>query len=572
LTVKQWWPEHAELVQSLNTALTTIEQLKPQVSKILPVRDIWFTLVNTYLEGGYEDSSQNTSYAFATFLTQLLSTDDQERIHAKEVLETPRQASALGKTRIEAIAEESQKFIADLDEKDRIVVSTQVMSIFHELTHDRPDWIRHWIEVASQTHEKTSSRLILANMHQITPEVFEMLIQIWPTAVPHVRKLLLEALKWQVRTGKVPRDRSSFLAEQILNWFQQETDDTLRNALLGLLSAWREGKTALTIGMFLLKELEALQGRQDDLALSMALAHLARIQPALLEPVQALLRQRAWTYAAALACLCVGDPIEKDNRNVSEGILAELESYIPDSARCFTALLEAGSDDADWDERRYHGLLVLAARLLLEYAPDSLAFTLLRSLLQRVEQAVASRDWPTGRMAMAIVAACAETMPITLQQASEGKLEQLLVKSTTDAESFHMRRFALTALSYLRTVRTAIIPALLAGCRDIDVVQQDAIAAAGRFQSIEGNFLPALLPALWGESASTAYAVAHLLGALGTSAAGTSAGLPERIFTALVEALNAPGRLRRVIIAGKNIGTLEDILYDVLLRIAGWIG
>ena len=69
-------------------------------------------------------------------------------------------------------------------------------------------------------------------------------------------------------------------------------------------------------------------------------------------------------------------------------------------------------------------------------------------------------------------------------------------------------------MSHLRKVT----PALLAGCQDVTVVQQATIAAAGRFQQIEGDLLSDLLPPLTGARVSTAYAVAYLLGARGVSA------------------------------------------------------
>ena len=265
------------------------------------------------------------------------------------------------------------------------------------------------------------------------------------------------------------------------------------------------------------------------------------------------------------------EELRKRDQAIIDAICERIAKYIPSFVKQFTALLEAGSDNYVWNDR-YHKFLVLAAQHFIKHAPDSLVTELLRLLIERLERAVETNDWPVRRMALAVVAACAVVMPTTVQQAARGKLERLLVRGTVDAVSFTSRRFALTALSYLRTVTADVVPALLAGCQDIEIVQQDAIAAARRFRRIEGDLLPALLPALTGESASTAYAVAHLLGALGTSAAGTSAGLHERIIAALVEALKDPGSKCIVTIAGRDRGTLENVLYDVLLRVAGWIG
>jgi hypothetical protein len=281
-----------------------------------------------------------------------------------------------------------------------------------------------------------------------------------------------------------------------------------------------------------------------------------------------MLQQKTQTCGAALACLWT---TMTEKPSSADALLSLTQKEFSDPARCFNAFLEAGVDDDWWDEK-YHDLLVSTSQRLIVHIPHALALELLRSLLERLRQALEAHDWPTRRMTLALVAACAETMPTTLRQAGEGKLELLLVRGTVDAESHNSRRFALTALSYLRTVTAAVVPALLAGCQDTETVQQAAIDAAGRFQRIEGDLLPALLPALTGESTSTAYAVAHLLGALGTSAAGTSAGLHERIITALVDALKDPRSKRAVTIAGQDKGTLENVLYDVLLQVAGWIG
>jgi len=257
----------------------------------------------------------------------------------------------------------------------------------------------------------------------------------------------------------------------------------------------------------------------------------------------------------------------------ADELLSLAQKEITDSASCFNAFLGAGVDDYGWT-KEYHGLLVSAAHRLLECISDnSVLVTILQSLLERLHQALEVQDWLTRRMTLAVVAAYAETMPMVLRQADEGNLEQLLVRGTIDEGSYTSRRFALTALSYLRTVTADVVPALIAGCQDIEeMVQKDTIEAARRFQRIEGDLLSNLLPLLTGESVSTAYAVGQLLGALGTSHAGTAAGLQERIMTGLVEALKDPGSKRTVTIAGQDEGTLENALYDALLRVAGWIG
>ncbi|MFL5663276.1 MAG: HEAT repeat domain-containing protein, partial [Ktedonobacteraceae bacterium] len=421
---------------------------------------------------------------------------------------------------------------------------------------------------------------------------------------------LLGSLRRQVRVGWVPEKRRFTLATQILSWLDQETDDSLACTLIEILGDWgkqklplfgfdypprRSNDDVLSIGMALIERFEASHTNQKRELLSMVLAHLLRVQPALIESVEStLLRRNLQEGAAALACLYTAaarvavdakspllfflsaDPFTSRNVHydvaIVDTLLMRMKTAVPNQFACFTALLEAGSDEDSWDDN-YHGILVIAAWWLIVQSPDSLASELLEMLLERLERALVANDWPTGRIALAIVEACAETMPTMLWNAGQGRLEMLLIKGATEANSFSSRRFALTALSYLRRVTASIIPALLAACQDnIGIVQKDAVASTSRFQSIEGDLLSELLPALTGPSVRVAYAVAQLLGALGTSAAGMSAGLSERIITALVQALKDPKNQRNVIIAGQNKGTLENTLYEVLLRVAGWIG
>jgi hypothetical protein len=227
-------------------------------------------------------------------------------------------------------------------------------------------------------------------------------------------------------------------------------------------------------------------------------------------------------------------------------------------------------DDDVW-EYDYHSVLACAVLQQLQMQEDTNQVMMV-SLIRRLQTAMAEQGWPFRRIALAAVATCAEAMPTAVQRAAQQvpgcDLEALLVKGAGDPGSHNSRRFAITALSHLRTVTPAIFPALLAGCQDVENVRQDTIAAAGRFQLIAGDLLPNLVPALTGESISTAYAVAQLLGALGASAAGEVAGLRDEIITALVDALEHEGSQREVAGGGK----LTDTLYAELLRVAGWAG
>jgi len=256
----------------------------------------------------------------------------------------------------------------------------------------------------------------------------------------------------------------------------------------------------------------------------------------------------------------------KEQEIMSFRLLSLLEDSISEPFQCLIALIEAGSDDNLWNDQ-YHGILVNAVRIHLEHNPD-----LLPILLTSLKRAILKEKWPSRRFKLAAVTACIEVMPITVQRACSDDLEALLIKGTTDTNSSTSRRFALTALSYLRSVTSDIVPALLAGCRDTKAVQRDTIASAGHFQLIDGNPLPQLIAALTSESSSTAYAIAQLLGALGTSIASDTANLRRQIIEALVEALKDPRSQREVFIDGENQGELEDALYTSLLQVAGWMG
>ena len=108
---------------------------------------------------------------------------------------------------------------------------------------------------------------------------------------------------------------------------------------------------------------------------------------------------------------------------------------------------------------------------------------------------------------------------------------------------------------------------LLAGCQDTEFVQHAAITAAGRFQVVEDNHFPlsSLTEALSGESVSTAYAVAHLPGALGASLAGnTTQGLQDHIIEELVHALKDSNSQREVLIT-------NDVVYSRKMQAGPYI-
>ncbi len=266
--------------------------------------------------------------------------------------------------------------------------------------------------------------------------------------------------------------------------------------------------------------------------------------------------------------------------DVAFQVLEKLRSLWPDPASCLAALLDAGTDDDFWNDD-YHGVLALAAQQCIEraHAPGLLALP-----LNRLKQALKQGKWPARRMMLATLAACAETMPKTLHNEAQRvlsageTLEHLLVQGAVDAESHTSRRFALTALSYLGTVTARVVPALLAGCRDIAVVQQAALDAAGRFKAIEGDLLTPLIETLAKTlqdehgSMATAYALVRLLAALGTFTVRATAEQHPRITAALTDALTLPQSQRTVRLAtgfesSEDKGGLADAIYTALLQL-----
>ncbi len=159
---------------------------------------------------------------------------------------------------------------------------------------------------------------------------------------------------------------------------------------------------------------------------------------------------------------------------------------------------------------------------------------------------------------------------------SAADLEPLLLWASADTDSLDTRRFAITALSYLRVITPEVLAALLHLAGNTEEVRNDALAAAGRFNrrhpSLGQALPPALIAALTDPSALRARTAVRLLEALGTSPAASSApGLRRQIVQALAAALQAPNSRRPVWVSAEEAdGTLDRDLYQALLRVAGF--
>jgi hypothetical protein len=199
---------------------------------------------------------------------------------------------------------------------------------------------------------------------------------------------------------------------------------------------------------------------------------------------------------------------------------------------------------------------------------------------------LAGGEWPSKRIRLAAVAACAEAMPDALNDALR-RLDaaDLLLEGAREAESHTARRQSVTTLSHLREATPDAVAALLAASQDVSLVQQDAVAAAARFRHLSERFshqeaLAPLAEALTGASGARAYVAAHLLAALGSSPAALEVpGLRERIAELLAGALRHPDAGREVYLFepsawGGNAtirsqGPLSQALFAALVTVWG---
>ena len=568
--------------------MRSLHKLQHLYQLVEPLASVWVSLFTAYNELRSPEREQVkteleqggkrvTLEALVGLVNDLGSMNDAKREQARQVLVRDWDASLLGKQVIERMATLAHEYKANTQ------IDTQLGWALRHIMHDVPDWMESWIEQASKSEHATPAFIILGHIQRVTPETFHILVQRLPHTPFTVKRSLLKSLSWVVRLNELPEQAHATFSQSLLDWLRNETDDALRSAMIDVLGHWQEKETATRIVLALLGILADAAGDQNReiRALTVSLARLASIQPEIRRQVKAALSRETVLPAALPALIRLRIPKirregrssrrrnENQNRasiqNAGTSLQTRLISIIPEPVSCFDALLDAGTDDDPWDDN-YHGVLAVAVQRQVEQFPD-----LVPRLLARLEHTLDQQDWPARRIILAAVAACTESLPAKLQQVAHGKLEALLVRGTTDVESHHARRHALTALSYLRIITLAVIPALLAGCRDVEDVQQDAIAAAGRFQEIQGNVLSDLTPWLTGESVRTAYAVAQLFGALGTSTASEAAGMRAQIVKALAEALQNPNSQREIAIEGQNKGKLEDVLYTALLKVEGWL-
>jgi hypothetical protein len=568
----------AKVRQHLESALSSAKSVQKSLATSTPIARVMDMLITTYTNrwprgarssDPLPEAVQLHSDTITNLVDDLSSPNDGRRERAKACLVTKHYASRLGQEVIEQLA----KLIHHHVLKPQI--TTQLSWTLEAIVHDQPSWLTAWIgQMAGASYEKEIPT-ILESVCYVTAKTCETILDALPSPVSQVNKVLLSSLSWQVRLKQIPRGGLPMLREKLFAWLVHEEDPDTRSKIFEVLGHWQESTDV--VGLKLLDQLNQGITKSDLPALYKALAQLAAQRSNIAEKVQQKLRDVSFDVDAAAALIRLNLVRSKgatgpQKQRVLDTIFHTLPKMSYDRSHCIKALIKAGVDDDIWDTE-YHDVLVNATCAQFELQADiSADQSLLADLLAQFEVVLLSQNWPLRRFILAVVAACMEVMPGAVQHVYKGNLEVLLIKATTDAESFNSRRFALTALSYLRTVTTAILPALLVSCYDTEKVQQETIAAVKHFQSVEGDLLPVLMEQISSESVIRAYMVAHLLNSLGGSAASETSDMGNQIIEAIVEALKNESSQRDVFISGELKGKLEDVLYTTLLRVAGWMG
>ena len=580
-SARRRWSADPAVTDPLTLAESRVHELISSLeSWQAPLYSALLSFSRVLIAAGAEDapapapvSSDFSLNALPALLDALLDDTDDRRDAARAFLQSDRRASAVTSSTLLAMAQAAQ------EHDHQPAVGTQLDWSLKSIHHDDSALLASWLEQAAAAPKRAAERL-LSTFNSVTPAFWKALLACLPHVAAHLNHTLLHAISRIVRLRGITDEngrRDSFEAyggaRRLLNWLAIEQDETTIGRLLSTLGHWPapgDNETQQAVFSDLRQALsERWQARPAERPLlAEPLARLARHdaawQPIVLEWLLTECDQPA--VAAGYARLVCYQEQKRDSKATAEAVHSRLQAHLP-AAACLPALLDAGTDDDEWDGA-YHGILARAVRLLL--LPEE-AGDLRRALLLRCREAHETGRWPARRMALAALAACLEVMPTTLHKAAPFALEPLLVAAAADSGSHNVRRFALTALSYLHVITPAVAPALLAGCRDVAVVQNDAIQAAARFTNIEGNPVSELVAALTGGSLRTAYGAARVLGALGSA-------LPEQrpaIVAGLVAAIQHPNAEREVFVLSEydrreSKGKLAETLYEVLFQVAGW--
>lgn len=513
-----------------------------------------------------------TANALPDLLRLLAAADDLSRHRARAALLQERRASACGPDLLLALASAADHAAppaADLPADGPMLIATYCGWALNRVVHDRADWLQEW---AAQLDAAPSPPLwvLLSRIHRLDPACWPTFLGLLTTAGPRSRAALLESVSWLLHENQAPAEYGQALAEVLLELARSPETATAQAALFAL-SCFRQPLPVVVDAL--------LAAAQDQPVALLALAYLApRLETADQDRVDRLLVTAAASPEADAAQVrrLVNRQLEPSSffgreRDQFEpaALLTALAQRQPDPERQLRALLAAGTDDDVWDDF-YHGRIALTIRELLAQHEE-----LWSLLLDELRTALDEGDWPRHRIVLAGLARSAEAMPARFNR-SAADLEPLLLRATRDLNSFNTRRFAITALSYLRVITPEVLAALLRLVGDMEKVRDDALAAAGRFNRLHpslGQALPsALVAALTDLSALRARAAIRLLEALGTSPAAQSVpGLRQQIIETLATALQDHGSRRLVWVSVEEAdGTLDQDLYQALLRVAGF--
>ncbi len=469
--------------------------------------------------------------------------------------------SRLGRETVEALVD---LYRAEAD----LLASTVLDWVLGALRHDDPVAFTAWLEAARAGDEVAQT--ILGRVHALTETVWPPFRQGLEEGPEPVQRALLDSLAWLLRLERLNEKMQAEAREALHRLLAAEDPEVRADA-------------AAALGHLphpTLQDLEALPALplEEDPRLAAAacpaLAWLARRlgeegQARARARLQALLHHKPVAEAAAggLARLLFAAVREKPEDFDPRPVLEELTTALQGSGvSSLAALLAAGTDDDVWEN--YHERVTRAARDLVTGDPDAYFDPLLTALEDALVDGV---GWSRRRIVLAVTAAVAEAAPAAFaHRADPERVERLLIQATREAESFNTRRFALTALGYLRRVTPAVVEALAAAMGDVPRVQADALAAVERFRRLEGDWLPDLVPYLEHPSPAVAYAAGRLLAALGRSP-HLEAEQRRAVVQALKAALTDPASHREVYVwDGRHIqfkGYLDDLLYRALRQV-----
>jgi hypothetical protein len=510
-----------------------------------------------------------TAASLQSLLPKLVDADDLLRHRARAVLLQQRLASSYGQEALLVLAQqleidrEASPTDAEHAADGALLVETYCSWTLNHVLHDRPDWLVAWVAELDAASSAPLTNL-LSHIHQLSEPCWYAFLDLLSTSGTRSQEALLVSTSWLLRFDLVREYRAAL--SDVLLALTQSTQEEVGQYAAFALGCFRNPPPRMVQALFSMAQGEPVDGRQ--LSMANALAALARLAPRLYDRSAV-----DWLLAAAPASSEVDAALARwlVNWQYSDAqtLVRELTALRPDAAAQLQALLAAGADNDVWDSG-YHDRIAGAVRLLLMQNE-----ALWPLLVEELRSALAAESWERHRIVLASLARCAEAMPQQFN-CSAADLAPLLLHATQNKGSFSSRRFAITCLSYLRVITSEVLAALLRLAGDIEVVRDDALAAATRFNRLDpslGEALPhELTTALTGPSVLRARTAARLLHALGTSqVAQATPGLRRQIVQALAAALQEPGSRRLVwISADETDGTLDQDLYQTLLRVYGF--